>query len=56
MGDVQFFDIDGDGSISYWEYFVENLFVEVDLFIEDGFSFSDVMVLVNVGIVKFGCD
>lgn len=55
-GDAQPLDTDGDGSISHWEYFAENLFVEVDPLTEDGSSFSDAMALVNVGTAKLGRD
>ena len=53
-GNAKPLDADGDGSISHFEYFAANLFVEVDPLTEDGSSFSDDMALVDVGTAQLG--
>ncbi|HBU50561.1 MAG: TonB-dependent receptor [Thalassotalea sp.] len=55
-GNAKPLDADGDGSISHFEYFAANLFVEVDPLTEDGSSFSDDMALVDVGTAQLGRD
>ncbi|KHT57774.1 TonB-dependent receptor [Alteromonas marina] len=55
-GNAKPLDTDGDGSISHFEYFAANLFVEVDPLTEDGSSFSDDMALVDVGTAQLGRD
>jgi len=55
-GNAKPLDADGDGSISHFEYFAANLFVEVDPLTEDGSSFSDEMALVDVGTAQLGRD
>ncbi|PTT99345.1 TonB-dependent receptor, partial [Pseudomonas sp. HMWF031] len=55
-GNAKPLDADGDGSISHFEYFAANLFVEVDPLTEDGSSFSDDMALIDVGTAQLGRD
>ena len=56
-GNAKPLDADGDGSISHFEYFAGNLFVDgIDPLTEDGSSFGDSMALVDVGTAQLGRD
>ena len=56
-GNAKPLDADGDGSISHFEYFAGNLFVDnINPLTEDGSSFGDAMALVNVGTAQLGRD